>query len=233
MRTLIAPALIALALLSGCTRSWNYDGLSKYEPGGPVAPSSTCQPCHEREFDSWKSSKHAKSSLMSRATPEQSRECGACHENSLAHSEDPGAGLPSNPSRMDKAGQNAVCGKCHFDQDVLGGRAMNPRDRHGLLTSAGFEGHRKQISCLECHSAHAGKAEMLAGARAHVCFRCHKTAIVTMGVFQPVNYLTFGKACQACHTIHGGSMVSKTARMSVGVCVVCHFGGIALMGGGD
>ncbi len=72
---------------------------------------------------------------------------------------------------------------------------------------------------------------MLAGARAHVCFRCHKTAIVTMGVFQPVNYLTFGKACQACHTVHGGSGLAKVARMSTGVCVVCHFGGIAITGG--
>jgi predicted CXXCH cytochrome family protein len=162
---------------------------------------------------------------------EELRGCGACHENSLAHSQDPETITPSNPSSLDKASQNAVCGKCHYSQEILGRRAINPRDRHGLLTNAGFEGHSKLLSCLECHSPHAGHSKMLAGARAHVCFKCHKSAIVTMGVFQPFNYLTFGKACQACHTVHGGSPVSKAARMGVGVCVVCHFGGIAITGG--
>jgi predicted CXXCH cytochrome family protein len=233
MRTLVASGLIVLAVLSGCTRTWNYGGLKEYAPEEPSAPPSACEPCHEREFDSWKKSRHAESPLMSRVAVQELRACGACHENSLAHSEDPETSTPSTPSTLDKAAQNAVCGKCHYNQEVVGRHAINPRDRHGLLTSAGFEGHSKQISCLECHSAHAGKAKMLAGARAHVCFRCHKSAIVTMGVFQPANYLTFGKACQACHTVHGGSMVSKTARMSVGVCVVCHFGGIALTGGGE
>jgi predicted CXXCH cytochrome family protein len=66
---------------------------------------------------------------------------------------------------------------------------------------------------------------MLKRIRAHVCFDCHKTAIATMGIFQPVNYVTFGKACQACHTVHGGRTASKVARMTVGVCIVCHIPG--------
>jgi len=45
-----------------------------------------------------------------------------------------------------------------------------------------------------------------------------------MGVFQPVNYLAFGKACFGCHTVHGGSDAGKLVRMAVGAgvtCVIC------------
>jgi predicted CXXCH cytochrome family protein len=228
MKRMFTVGLVLLALLPGCTRTWKADGLRGYTPAGPAASPDVCEPCHEKEHASWKKSRHAGDALMSGLQHEELRGCGACHESSAAHSEDPGATSPSNPARLEKAQQNAVCGKCHYSRELLGRRAINPKDRHALITSAGFEGHSKQLSCLECHSAHGGRGKLLAGARAHVCFRCHKTAIVTMGVFQPVNYLTFGKACQACHTVHGGSMASKVARMSVGVCVVCHYAGIAL-----
>jgi predicted CXXCH cytochrome family protein len=99
-----------------------------------------------------------------------------------------------------------------------------------MFMSVGFEGHKRQLACLDCHSGHSGKAKMSAHLRAHTCYQCHKEAIVTMGVFLPINYLTFGKACQACHPLHGGSPASKSARMGVGVCVVCHFTGVALAG---
>jgi len=42
---------------------------------------------------------------------------------------------------------------------------------------------------------------MLVSITAPVGFTCHKEAIVTMGVFQPFNYLFFGKTCQAYHMI--------------------------------
>ena len=52
-----------------------------------------------------------------------------------------------------------------------------------------------------------------------------------MGIFQPFNYLTVGKMCQACHTVHGGSASERWGRMGVGFCVICHFAGVALVGG--
>jgi len=229
----LLASLILTAALAGCTRTWKAGGLEDYQSEGPAVSPADCETCHQQEFNAWHKTKHADSARMAGVTPEELRGCGACHESTLAHSRDPEAGTPSNPSRLGKGAQNAVCGKCHYSQNVLGRHAINPSDKHALLTSAGFEGRHKQLSCLQCHSGHGGRAKMLAGSRAHVCFRCHKAAIVAMGVFQPVNYLTFGKACQACHTIHGGSMASKAVRMSVGVCVVCHFGGVALTGGGD
>ena len=71
---------------------------------------------------------------------------------------------------------------------------------------------------------------MLASIKAHICFTCHKEAIVTMGVFQPFNYLFLGKACQACHAIHGGSSGAQAARMGAGFCVVCHVVGTSVLG---
>jgi predicted CXXCH cytochrome family protein len=66
---------------------------------------------------------------------------------------------------------------------------------------------------------------MLKTSRAHTCFGCHKEAVITMGVFQPVNYLTLGKTCVSCHPAHGGSRPHQIARMTVGMavtCIVCH-----------
>jgi hypothetical protein len=67
--------------------------------------------------------------------------------------------------------------------------------------------------------------------KAHICFECHTSAIVTMGIFQPFNYLTFGKMCQACQTVHGGSASERWGHMGVGFCVICHFAGVAIVGG--
>jgi predicted CXXCH cytochrome family protein len=152
------------------------------------------------------------------------RECGACHGNISAHASDPSVKPETSPADLSKTEQNTLCGKCHFNQDLLKRSAINPQDRHAVFMSVGFEGRKKQISCLDCHSGHQGKSNMLVSIKAHICFRCHKVAIATMGVFQPFNYLFFGKACQVCHAIHGGSSAAQGARMGIGVCVVCHYG---------
>ena len=131
---------------------------------------------------------------------------------------------------MNKTDQNTLCGKCHYNQNLFRGSTINPQDKHALFMSVGLEGKKQQIACLDCHSGHKGGTEMLVTIRAHICFTCHKSAIVTMGIFQPFNYLAFGKFCQACHAIHGGSGTAQATRMGIGVCVICHFAGVALVG---
>jgi len=233
MKRTTAFGLVFLLVIVGCARTWKYDRLEDYRPKERVPSVSVCEACHTDEYNTWKRTKHADSSRMSGVSIEELKECGACHENTSAHSEDPTVGLPTNPSKLSKTEQNRVCGKCHFNQDLLGRHAINPFDKHGLFMSVGFEGHKRQLSCLDCHSGHKGKTKMSARIRAHTCYGCHKSAILTMGIFQPLNYVTFGKTCQACHTIHGGSPGAKSARMGITVCVVCHFTGVALTGGGD
>jgi predicted CXXCH cytochrome family protein len=72
---------------------------------------------------------------------------------------------------------------------------------------------------------------MLVRIKAHICYECHTSAMVTMGIlFQVPNWLTNGYMCQACHTVHGGSDSERWGRMGVGFCVVCHFVGVALVG---
>jgi predicted CXXCH cytochrome family protein len=233
MHKKISLLLIAALALAGCApRTWQFTPIETFKPAEAVPQATACMPCHQSEYDSWKKTRHSSGTHMSAIPIQDLRECGACHEGLAAHAVDPAVkpGVVA-PDKMSKTEQNTLCGKCHFNQKLLNNMAINPEDKHALFMSVGFEGKDKQISCLDCHSGHKGGAGMLVSIKAHICFKCHKAAIATMGVFQPFNYLTFGKACQACHAVHGGSSGAQAARMGIGVCVVCHVVGTALVGG--
>jgi len=223
--------LLIVVLLAGCARTWTFTPIDAYRPAENVPPAAACQACHQGEYDSWKRTRHASEVYMQAVPVPALRECGACHEGIAAHAADLAVKPGTSPAKASKTEQNRTCGKCHFNQDILGRSAINPDDKHALFMSVGFEGKKQQLSCLDCHSGHKGGSDMLVSIKAHICFSCHKAAIVTMGIFQPFNYLTFGKMCQGCHAIHGGSSGAQAARMGVGVCVVCHFVGVALVGG--
>lgn len=126
---------------------------------------------------------------------------------------------------MTKSAQNRLCGDCHFDENRVGRNVINPQLDHGLFSSAGFEGKTHQLSCLDCHDVHSDHDHLLENSQANLCFKCHKSAIVTMGIFQPVNYLAGGKLCTACDAPHGTTRAGHAARMTAGVaalCVPCH-----------
>lgn len=221
---------IAALALFGCARVWQFTPIESFKPAKAVPQATACTPCHQSEYDSWKKTRHASETHMSVIPIQDLRECGACHEGLAAHTIDASVKPGTAPDKLSKTEQNTLCGKCHFSQKLLNNRAINPEDKHALFMSVGFEGKKKQTACLDCHSGHKGGADMLVSIKAHICFKCHKAAIATMGVFQPFNYLTFGKACQACHAVHGGSSSAQAARMGVGVCVVCHVVGTAIVG---
>ena len=231
MRKYIMLVLICGLAMFGCARTWEYPSLENLEIAGPVPPATECKSCHEAEYDAWKRTEHSEPERMSIVPRPELRECAACHDNSANHVRDPQANPQKDIVKLSKTEQNNICGKCHYNQEIFGFRAINPHDRHGLLTSTGLEGRKNQLSCLDCHSGHHGKSEMLVRIKPHICFKCHTEAIVTMGVFQPFNYLFYGKACQACHAVHGGSGTAQWSRMGVGFCVVCHFTGVAVAGG--
>jgi len=221
---------IILVALVGCARTWQFEPLESFRPPEVVPAAPTCQTCHQKEYESWKKTRHAEKARMAVIPIKELRECGACHDNVAAHAADPATKPGPSPAKLNKTNQNILCGKCHYNQDLLRSNAINPQDKHALFMSVGFEGKEQQISCMDCHSGHKGGSEMLITIRAHICFTCHKSAIVTMGIFQPFNYLAFGKFCQACHAVHGGSSTAQYTRMGVGVCVICHFAGVALVG---
>ncbi len=182
---------------------------------------ATCRNCHKNQYDNWTQSKHADFEIMKKIPDPASHYCGACHDNLSEHRDDPARISPSSFKTMDKTTQNSVCGKCHYSKDILGGGVINPEHSHGPIMSVGFEGKKKQLVCLDCHQVHGGRTNMLQGIRAHTCFKCHKEAIVTMGVFQPINYLSAGKACLTCHASHGTSTAGHATRMTVGMVVTC------------
>ncbi len=220
MRSMLLMMTIAAMVSSGCASMKNAPARGA---GGGMA--ETCGKCHPDQYASWQKTPHADQTRMRAVKDTALRQCDACHELPAAHADDPAKPTRRSPSGMTRSEQNAVCGKCHFDNATVKTRTVNPRNRHGLIMSVGFEGFKRQISCLDCHKGHSVKADMLKSIRAHTCFQCHKEAVVTMGVFQPVNYLTAGKTCVSCHPSHGGPRSEQAARMTAGMvvtCIICH-----------
>jgi predicted CXXCH cytochrome family protein len=227
-RSVILFFLIAI-LAVGCARTWVFQPIESYRPSEAAPPPSFCQPCHQEQFESWMMNRHSDEKHMAKVPIAELHGCAACHDGLAAHAAAPAASRPPHIPALTKTEKNTLCGKCHYNQRIFGSSAINPHDKHALFTGVALEGQPKQIACLDCHSGHKVKAEMLVRIKAHICYECHTSAMFTMGIFQPFNYLTFGKACQACHTVHGGSAGERWGRMGVGFCVVCHFAGVALV----
>jgi predicted CXXCH cytochrome family protein len=226
MKKTVIALLIIVAALVGCARDWKYVKIENIMTEHSVPGPQVCSTCHERAYEAWNENRHSDPERMERVGVKQLRECGACHSNLGLHVEAPSDNTPPKVDALSKTEQNKLCGKCHFNKDVFGRKAIYPHGRHGVFMSVGFDESRKrQLSCLDCHSGHSRKADMLQNITAHICFRCHKEAIVTMGVFQPLNYVGGGKVCTACHAEHGDSGGRQAARALVGmvaVCAVCH-----------
>lgn len=221
--------LAVLVIATGCAGTWVTQPIESFRPPEAVPPSSVCQPCHEAQFGSWKKTRHSDGQRMAKIPVAELHECGACHANLAAHAADPSMRPPS-VAKMTKTEKNTLCGKCHYNQTLFGGRAIDPHGKHSLFANVALEGQPKQIACLDCHSGHQGKSDMLVRIKAHICYECHTSAMVTMGIlFQVPNWLTNGYMCQACHTVHGGSASERWGRMGVGFCIVCHFVGVALV----
>ncbi len=229
MRSLLIVLLLTGAFIDGCARTWPYQELESFQPASDVPPAAVCKTCHAEQFVTWSRTRHGEASRMERISVAGLRECGACHGDLSAHAADPAAAKPAPIGAMTKSEKNMLCGKCHYNQRLFGSRAINPHDKHALFSNVALEGQNKQIACLDCHSGHKGGSDMLVRIKAHICYECHTSAMFTMAIFQPFNYLTFGKMCQACHTVHGGSPGERWGRMGVGFCIICHFTGVALV----
>ena len=229
-RSVILFFLLAI-IAAGCARTWIYQPLDSFRPPEGVPPATVCQPCHQPQVDSWKRTRHAGEKYMAKVTVAELRECGACHDRLAAHAADPGGSRPRHITSLTKTERNTLCGKCHYNLQLFGNDAINPHDRHALFANVALEGQPKQIACLECHSGHLGKSDMLVRIKAHICYECHTSAMFTMGIlFQVPNWLANGYMCQACYTVHGGSATARWGRIGVGFCIVCHFVGVAIVG---
>lgn len=220
--------IVAAALtVAGCAaRSWHYEPIESFAPPAATAPAEVCGECHTEQHATWQATAHADAEAMAVVPVAGLQGCGACHEAPGHPGADPEATRPASLAGLTKSAQNHLCGKCHFNIALMDSGAINPEGTHGVFMSVGFdEGKKRQLGCLDCHAGHVERGAMLRTARVHICFDCHKEAIVTMGVFQPFNYIGFGKVCLTCHSEHGGSTASQAGRMALGtaaLCIVCH-----------
>ena len=227
-KTAIGTFIVSATVL-GCASNWNYDQPGKRVSDQDAPDAQICKQCHEHEYESWEKTAHADASRMKKLPGGSSFECGICHDNLVPHSDNPYDTKPSISSGLDKNEQNTTCGTCHFSKNMMGKEAFNPYYRHGLFMSVGFIGKKDTISCLDCHGGHSGKSQMLQRSKAHICFSCHKEAVVTMAFFQPFNYLSAGHACIGCHPQHGSPAGEHSTRVATGAaisCYVCHPTGI-------
>jgi predicted CXXCH cytochrome family protein len=220
----VAGFLLLIFFLAGCA-TWEFTAIKDLPVQASVPAPKSCGECHEEQYAIWKNSVHGDSARTAKVGVPGLTGCGACHGSLAAHADDPNNVQPPSILKMNRLEQNRVCGKCHYNRDLMGSGAINPHNRHGLLFSYGFEGFKDTISCLECHGGHSRKTGMLQSIRAHTCFKCHKEAIATMGVFQPLNYAVAGKLCVTCHPAHGATAPHQAVRLAGGalaVCLVCH-----------
>jgi len=90
-------------------------------------------------------------------------------------------------AKLTKSEKNTLCGKCHYNQQIFGGKAINPHDRHASSRTSPLRASRSRspVSIATPDIRQIGHAGADQG---HICFECHTSAMVTMGIFQPFNW---------------------------------------------
>jgi hypothetical protein len=125
MKKTVVLFFLLLIIAVGCARTWICQPLETYKPTEAVPPASVCQPCHQAQFDSWEKSHHAEAERMVKIPVPELRECGACHDGLAAHAAEPDK-RPASVTQMSRTERNTLCGKCHYNQMLFGGDAINP-----------------------------------------------------------------------------------------------------------
>lgn len=236
MKRVTRTVILAIGLLGascwlcGCATAWK-DLLGRPYLPEPPGKISACADCHSNEYNTWSRTKHASPTNMKNVPVGNGEYCAVCHVVPAGHEDDPEASKPADIAQQTKTEQNELCGSCHGDRDIVGRHTVDAGGRHGLFMSVGLDAtkYKEQLSCLDCHKGHGEHDDMLVTMRAHVCFTCHKEAIVTMGIAQPINYVTFGKTCFACHSAHPRDTWKQWVYTTAGTyatvvlaCNACH-----------
>jgi DmsE family decaheme c-type cytochrome len=199
---------------------------------GDLVGAATCVPCHGEVAKGFASNPHSKLALEHGKTGVT---CENCHGAGRAHVEGGDKTRIFNPANAAAKEVDAMCIGCH-------------RGKHrNFDRSAHAEGN---VSCVGCHSIHAGgdPEQLLKAAQPRLCFQCHADIKpqfsmpfrhkVNEGLIQcadchdshgaiekkgPRSATEQDKVCVKCHTGMAGPWVYEHAVIKTEGCTACHF----------
>ncbi|MFZ1702233.1 MAG: DmsE family decaheme c-type cytochrome [Pyrinomonadaceae bacterium] len=197
--------------------------------------SEACAACHEDQFKSFSSTKHAKLKDVA-DWRDKAKGCESCHGPGKAHMED-ATDLTRIISFKNKTSKEVseTCLTCHSGN----------RDHINFRRSDHF---KNNVGCVDCHTAHgpeshateigsvtnptinsdlkpgSGTLAMLKFSEPQLCLKCHTETKAQFS--QPFHHkvLEGQMKCSDCHSAHG-SFEMKNARLAVGgdsACIKCH-----------
>lgn len=195
------------------------DASTKASPPPSYVGSDVCKGCHKNVFDSWANNPHA-AVLASEGLTDNMKGCESCHGPGSAHAADPSAVKPVNPEKLAPIDSDAVCGKCHYDDQpgAVNGKTL----KHRYWQKS--EHNREGISCLACHSTHQQSPELLKKQLPELCAGCHSD-IVKKGDY--LHAPVAGGACLKCHDPHGSNAHHQLVPDVSKVCLSCHSSNVA------
>ena len=176
---------------------------------GDFVGAETCATCHEDVAKGFASNPHSK---LAEAHGKSGVTCEACHGPGRAHVEAGGDKTKIfNPATASAKQIDEKCLGCHQGQ-----HANFERSAHG-------EGN---VSCLGCHSVHAGadKELLLKAAQPTLCYQCHSD--IKPQFAMPFHHKVEEglMSCSDCHDPHGTFERKnlRSASQQDAVCVKCH-----------
>jgi len=179
-------------------------------PGAAYVGSKACAQCHSETVTGFAGSTHSRLKLAEEKVGNIS--CEGCHGPGSLHVQSGGhAGTIVNPRKSPEA-----CFACHLDKRG----EMSLPHAHPVLTG--------QVSCVDCHDVHKGKAVRGGGAvlasRTETCLRCHTAQA---GPFTYEHGAIRAEGCTACHNPHGTVTDKMLLARDANLCLRCHLADLA------